>query len=128
MPSQTGGRPISSGHLLSGQTEHAQAAAFQQSRMTGGMLQYLSTEKDCVGDNGEGEAECVICFEEFAVGVEMGRLECLCKFHKVSIRYTQHSQTNNNKLAGMHTAMVEYERPRRLPGSPRRYLMPLFEQ
>ena len=47
------------------------------------MVVYLATEKDCVGEGGEGEAECVICFEEFEVGDEMGRLECLCKFHKV---------------------------------------------
>jgi len=47
------------------------------------MLVYRATEKDCVGEDG-GEQECVICFEEFVVGDEMGRLECLCKFHKVS--------------------------------------------
>ncbi|KAI9766112.1 MAG: hypothetical protein M1835_007260, partial [Candelina submexicana] len=38
------------------------------------MLRYAATEKDCVGDNGEAQ-ECVICFEEFAVGVDMARLE-----------------------------------------------------
>ena len=47
------------------------------------MLAYQASEKDCVGEDGEGMQECVICFEEFAVGVEMARLECLCKFHKV---------------------------------------------
>lgn len=47
------------------------------------MVVYHASEKDCVGEDGEGFQECVICFEEFAVGVEMGRLECLCKFHKV---------------------------------------------
>ena len=47
------------------------------------MVVYHASEKDCVNENGEGAQECVICFEEFAVGVEMGRLECLCKFHKV---------------------------------------------
>lgn len=46
------------------------------------MVAYLATEKDCMGEGGEA-AECVICFEEFEQGVEMGRLECLCKFHKV---------------------------------------------
>jgi hypothetical protein len=52
----------------------------RQRRMTGGrMLVYKATEKDC----GE-EIECVICLEEFEVGEEMGRLECLCKFHRVS--------------------------------------------
>lgn len=46
------------------------------------MLRYQATEKDCIGDEGEAQ-ECVICFEEFIPGVEMARLECLCKFHKV---------------------------------------------
>ncbi len=46
------------------------------------MLRYQATEKDCVGDEGDAQ-ECVICFEEFVPGVEMARLECLCKFHKV---------------------------------------------
>ncbi|KAL8719129.1 MAG: hypothetical protein Q9225_003818 [Loekoesia sp. 1 TL-2023] len=53
-----------------------------QRRRVAGMVTYLATEKDCLGEGGE-PAECVICFEEFEQGVEMGRLECLCKFHKV---------------------------------------------
>lgn len=53
-------------------------------RMTGGrMLVYKATEKDCMGDDSLA-VECVICFEEFEVGDDMGRLECLCKFHRVS--------------------------------------------
>lgn len=36
-----------------------------------------------MGEDGEGAQECIICFVEYAVGDEMGRLECLCKFHKV---------------------------------------------
>ena len=48
------------------------------------MFVYHASEKDCVGQDGEGMQECVICFEEFAVGDEMGRLVCLCKFHRVS--------------------------------------------
>ena len=48
------------------------------------MVVYHASEKDCMGGSGEAQ-ECVICFEEFAVGDEMGRLECLCKFHKVSL-------------------------------------------
>ncbi|KAL8856275.1 MAG: hypothetical protein Q9178_007112 [Gyalolechia marmorata] len=52
-----------------------------QRRRVVGMIKYLATEKDCIGEAGE-PAECVICFEEFEQGVEMGRLECLCKFHK----------------------------------------------
>jgi hypothetical protein len=60
----------------------------RQRRMTGGrMLVYKATEKDC-GD----EVECVICLEEFEVGEEMGRLECLCKFHRVSFTHTHHKQ------------------------------------
>ena len=57
--------------------------SFTQRRRTTGMVVYHASEKDCVGEDGEGAQECVICFEEFAVGDEMGRLECLCKFHKV---------------------------------------------
>ena len=62
------------------------SSSFQQRRRTAGMITYNATEKDCVGENGEGEAECVICFEEFCVGDEMGRLECLCKYHNRCIR------------------------------------------
>lgn len=51
-------------------------------RRTAGMLVYNATEKDCMGEDG-GTQECIICFEEFEPGIEMGRLECLCKFHKV---------------------------------------------
>ena len=57
--------------------------SFAQRRRTTGMVVYHASEKDCVGEDGEGVQECVICFEEFTVGDEMGRLECLCKFHKV---------------------------------------------
>ena len=44
----------------------------QQQRTTGNrMLVYQATEKDCVGEDGAPQ-ECVICFEEFEVGVDMG--------------------------------------------------------
>lgn len=49
------------------------------------MLVYHATEKDCFDEEGQAQ-ECVICFEEFEEGVEMGRLECLCKFHRACIR------------------------------------------
>ncbi|KAL9019253.1 MAG: hypothetical protein Q9185_003427 [Variospora sp. 1 TL-2023] len=52
-----------------------------QRRRVAGMVTYSASEKDCMGEGGES-AECVICFEEFEQGAEMGRLECLCKFHK----------------------------------------------
>ncbi|KAB5580156.1 hypothetical protein GE09DRAFT_1212610 [Coniochaeta sp. 2T2.1] len=48
----------------------------QMQRRTG-MFPYKATEKDCVDS-----AECTICFEEYEVGVDMARLECLCRFHK----------------------------------------------
>ncbi len=50
-----------------------------------GMAVYRATEKDCVSEDGEAQ-ECVICFEEFQPGDEMGRMECLCKFHRGCIR------------------------------------------
>ena len=53
-----------------------------QRRRTTGMVVYHATEKDCIGEDGV-QQECVICFEEFIPGVDMSRLECLCKFHKV---------------------------------------------
>ena len=62
-----------------------------QSYRPRGMVTYQATEKDCTpvaGDNGEeGEApECIICFEEFVPGDDLGRMECLCKFHRRCIR------------------------------------------
>ena len=50
-----------------------------------GMAVYKATEKDCTNEEGEAQ-ECVICFEEFQPGDEMGRMECLCKFHRLCIR------------------------------------------
>ena len=50
-----------------------------------GMVRYRATEKDCLTEEGEPQ-ECVICFEEFQPGDEMGRMECLCKFHRICIR------------------------------------------
>ena len=63
---------------------NASTSFFMPRRRTTGMIVYHASEKDCVGEDGEGTQECLICFEEFAVGDEMGRLECLCKFHKVN--------------------------------------------
>lgn len=45
-----------------------------------GMFPYIATEKDCVDSEGR-ESECTICMEDFLPGEELGRLECLCKFH-----------------------------------------------
>ncbi|KAF1816180.1 FYVE-domain-containing protein [Eremomyces bilateralis CBS 781.70] len=56
-------------------------------RVTGarGMLVWKASEKDCFDEEGE-EQECIICFEEFVPGAELGRLECWCKFHASCIR------------------------------------------
>ncbi|EDO01768.1 hypothetical protein SS1G_04243 [Sclerotinia sclerotiorum 1980 UF-70] len=51
-----------------------------QPRRTG-VFPYVATEKDCQDD-----AECQICLEEYEPGVEMGRLECFCRFHLSCIR------------------------------------------
>lgn len=50
-----------------------------------GMVVYTATEKDCMTGDGHAQ-ECVICFEDFEEGDEMGRMECLCKFHRACIR------------------------------------------
>ena len=62
---------------------HARARA--TSYRPRGMALYKATEKDCQTEDGEPQ-ECVICFEEFEPGDEMGRMECLCKFHRHCIR------------------------------------------
>lgn len=49
------------------------------------MLVYHATEKDCFDESGDPQ-ECVICFDEFQPGDEMGRLECLCRFHRTCIK------------------------------------------
>ncbi|KAL6713915.1 hypothetical protein ACLMJK_008409 [Lecanora helva] len=90
-PSQAAGpRPVgscSSAHrasVTSADLPSPSSSSAPRKRPTG-MLTYQASEKDCVGADGEGTQECVICFEEFAVGDEMGRLECLCKFHKFGL-------------------------------------------
>jgi len=85
-PAQAAGpRAIPAVHRASVGNNDMPSASFQQRRRVAGMVTYHASEKDCVGEDGEGAQECVICFEEFAVGEEMGRLECLCKYHKVRI-------------------------------------------
>ena len=73
------------------------ASLLRPRRRTTGMIVYLASEKDCVGEDGERPQECVICFEEFAVGDEMGRLECLCKYHKVICPFFGHNLLNHRK-------------------------------
>ncbi|MCJ1309492.1 hypothetical protein MMC25_003152 [Agyrium rufum] len=78
-PAQAGGqaRPRSE----SSSAQHQQPPVKRRA----GMLVYHASEKDCLGEDGQAQ-ECVICFEDFAVGDEMGRLECLCKYHRSCIR------------------------------------------
>ncbi|KFY80814.1 hypothetical protein V499_00328 [Pseudogymnoascus sp. VKM F-103] len=59
---------------------HPSSSFSPEPRRTG-MFPYKATEKDCVDD-----AECTICLEEFEVGEQMARLECLCRFHEKCIR------------------------------------------
>ena len=102
----------------------------QQRKRAAGMLVYNASEKDCVGEDGEGMQECVICFEDFAVGDEMGRLECLCKFHKVRIscaaRLLSRSRSKLMIGTGMYTSMVGHKRSWRLPSTPRGELRSKF--
>ena len=48
------------------------------------MVCFTATEKDCVSHDG-AVPECTICMEEYEVGEQLVRLECLCKFHKQCI-------------------------------------------
>ncbi|KAI5367502.1 Putative FYVE zinc finger, Zinc finger, RING-type, Zinc finger, FYVE/PHD-type [Septoria linicola] len=50
-----------------------------------GMVQSTATEKDCIEADGEPR-ECPICYEDFQPGDELGRMECLCLFHRDCIR------------------------------------------
>jgi hypothetical protein len=63
----------------------ANARARAMSYRSRGIFPYIATEKDCMDGDGR-EQECTICMEEFQPGDEMGRLECLCKFHRKCIR------------------------------------------
>lgn len=51
-----------------------------------GMAVFHATEKDCIAEEDGQLPECQICLDEFEVGQELGRMECLCKFHRKCIR------------------------------------------
>jgi hypothetical protein len=76
----------------------------------GRMVTFPATEKDCVGEGGEGQAECIICFEDIEVGVKMARLECLCKFHEVCVTPYQNvvltTIITNYDSTGLYQGMV----------------------
>jgi hypothetical protein len=98
VPAQTLGRrhTASEGSRPSNPDQHIHSTGNMPRILPTGprMLTYLATEKDCIktDENNEAETECVICFEEFEVGVEMARLECLCRFHKVCTVFISHCQ------------------------------------
>lgn len=48
------------------------------------MVTFMATEKDCLSGPNEA-AECSICMEDYEVGQDLVRLECLCKFHRECI-------------------------------------------
>jgi hypothetical protein len=77
------------------------------------MLVYRATEKDCMGEDGLAN-ECVICLEDFEVGDEMGRLECLCKFHRVRLSCHRLADTKLTSSLEMHTRLVGEERLRHM--------------
>ena len=81
-PSSSSAPPGAPGLPLPPGAPGAATAGSSRRRATTGMVVYHATEKDYLGEDGAPQ-ECVICFEEFEPGAEMGRLECLCKFHKV---------------------------------------------
>lgn len=68
-------------------TLNSAATGRSRSYTNGGrMVVWNAGEKD-TKDPSTGEVvECVICFEEFVVGTEIARLECLCRYHKKCIR------------------------------------------
>ena len=45
------------------------------------VLPFVASEKDCLAEDGNAH-ECSICMDEYNVGDQLARLECLCKFHK----------------------------------------------
>jgi hypothetical protein len=49
----------------------------------GRMVVWNADPMDCRDPATGDRVECVICFEEFDVGCEIARLECLCRYHKV---------------------------------------------
>lgn len=122
MPPPVGGRSVANG--AEGWQDRASVHTMPRRRTTG-MVVYHASEKDCVGEEG-GAQECVICFEEFAVGVEMGRLECLCKFHKVRFlgcRSAMRSRKLMTWFTGLYPSMVGYEGGGSLSSAPRWDLM-----
>lgn len=61
----------------SSSTGAAPSRPFLSSRM----ICFAATHIDTIGE----DSECIICMEDFEKGVDMARLECLCKYHKKCI-------------------------------------------
>ncbi|KAF2469116.1 FYVE-domain-containing protein [Lindgomyces ingoldianus] len=88
-PSREGPTALSHSHQDADNGEGSATATvlnrFSLSRPS--MFEYTASEKDCLdGDESGKPAECIICFEEFAAGDEMGRLVCWCRFHRGCIK------------------------------------------
>lgn len=65
------------------QRDPGTTASATASSMQHRMLVFSATEKDCLATgSGSTNQECSICMEEYEVGEDLARLECLCKFHK----------------------------------------------
>lgn len=67
--------------------DHNAAGGGRTRRYTSGgrMVVWRAGAKDTC-DPGTGDPiECVICFDEFVEGVEIARLECFCRYHKVAV-------------------------------------------
>jgi hypothetical protein len=61
------------------------------------LIRYKASEKDTIDS-----AECTICLEEFEPGMDMGRLECFCKFHLHCIT----DWLNRNEQCPIHKVQV----------------------
>lgn len=62
-------------------SQTASGAAPSRPFLSSRMISFTATRIDTIGQ----ESECIICMEDFEEGVEMARLECLCKYHKKCI-------------------------------------------
>ncbi|CBX91437.1 similar to FYVE zinc finger protein [Plenodomus lingam JN3] len=81
---RTRGMSTAGAAVSSGNGEGASNAS-RLSHAARGMFSYTATEKDCVDEDG-GQAECIICLEDFEAGDKMARLVCWCKFHEKCIK------------------------------------------
>lgn len=79
-PAHSSPAPADNGATAEG-PDNTSTVSLTSSYRQSGLFAYTASEKDCVDD-----AECTICLEDFEVGADMGRLECLCRFHYMCIK------------------------------------------